>query len=461
MAVLNSARIVEPAPGRTCLGVDVSADGALTQLATRSRGGLVFTPSTTRPTERDPIAAALPAHTAFVRRLRAPFASLAKAEKVWPSLLDIELPFPLDTAVYVFLNSARTADGQTETLAVAARREDVDAWLVRLDQAGLRPWYLDHEALALWSRSVTEQPLQKQGLRMVCYVGHDRTALAWGRGANVHSASGLRMGERELADAENGPAALRNWAQRVNSFLRAQSAPAGEAIQWAWCGPGVSRPDRLARLTAILDLPPGATIFTHREPNTFLARAVAARAWATGSTSCSLLPDDRVPPVLIRRREQRSRRAPLALAAAALLLMGVNVGWTAWLNHRRDQLQTAIVSLASELSGTTQLPRGQEVLVTERALEEQAPTLLPFRQAFAPSLLSVANLVLSEAAKRDMTLDHLTLSERNMTCRGTAADWNHGEALAAELSQAGWLPEVDRRDAMDNERVAFTLKASR
>ena len=461
MAVLNSARIVEPAPGRTCLGVDVSADGATTLLATRRRGGVSFSPAGARPGEHDPVAAALPAHTAFVRRLRAPFASLAKAEKVWPSLMDIELPFPLDTAVYVFLNSARTADGQTETLAVAARREDVDAWLARLDQSGLRPWYLDHEGLALWSRSVAEQPLQKQGLRMVCHIGHDRTALAWGRGADLLSASGLRMGERELSDAENGPAALRTWAQRVNSFLRAQAVPAGETIQWAWCGPGVARPDRLSRLAAVLDLPAGATTFTHREPNTFLSRAVAARALAPDATSCSLLPEDRVPPMLARLRARRARRAPLALAAAALLLLGVNLSWTAWLNHQRDQLQTAIEQLAADLSGATQLPRGQEVLVTERALAEQAPALLPYRQAFAPSLLSVANLLLSEATKRGMTLDNVTLSEKNVTCRGTVADWNHGEALAAALSLAGWLPEVERRDATDSERVPFTLKASR
>jgi hypothetical protein len=453
--------MVEPAPGSICLGVDLAAEDALTVLATRRRGGVQFTPATSRPGAHDPVAAALPAHTAFVRRLRAPFASLAKAEKVWPSLLDIELPFPLDSAVYVFLNSARTADGQTETLAVAARRADVEAWQARLDQAGWRPWYLDHEGLALWSRSVAEQPLAKPGARMVCYVGHDRTALAWGRGSELHAASGLRLGAHELTDPERGPAALRNWAQRINSFRRAQAMIAGESVQWAWCGPGVTRPDRLAALAAALDLSADIKSFTHREPDTFLARAVAARALVPESSTCSLLPDDRVPPMLARLRSRRARRAPLALAAAALLLLGVNVGWTTWLNHRRDQLQEAVQQRAVELSGTTQLPRGQEVLVTERALAEQAPTLVPFRQAFTPSLLSVANLLLSQAARHGMTLESVTLSEHNVTCRGTVVDWNHGEALAAALSLAGWLPEVERREAAASERVAFTLKASR
>lgn len=459
MAVLNAARTVEPAPGRTCLGVDVAPDGVLRVLATRRRGGLVFAPAPARPGERDPIAAALPAHSAFVRRLRAPFAALAKAEKVWPSLLDIELPIPLENAVYTFLQTQRRADGQCETLAVAARREDVEACQARLGQAGAQPWYLDHEGLALWSRSVEEQPLQKHGYRMVCYVGPDRTALTWGRGPDVLAASGLRIGARELLDSEQGPTALRNWAQRVNSFRRAQPVPANETVQWAWCGPGAARPDRLARLAAALDLPPDITTFTHRESETILARAVAARALTPDPLTCSLLPVDRTPPALARLRARRARRTPLALAAAALLLIAVNAGWTAWLNHRRDQLQTAIQELARDLSGATQLPRGQEVLVTERALAEQAPSLRPFTQAFEPSLLSTLSLLLGEATRLGTTIETMTLSEQNVTCRGTITDWNHGEALASALSQAGWLPEVTRGEAA--ERVTFSLKASR
>jgi hypothetical protein len=461
MAALSPTPQPTPLGGRAWVGVDLADDQAIACRATRKRGGVTFTPAAQTPDARTPVIAALPAHTAFLRRLRAPFASVAKAEKVWPSLLDIELPFPLDAAIFTFLRPVRTDDGQVETIAVAARREDVAAWHERLQRADCAVWRLDHEGLALWSFSATETPLPRDTHRMVCYVGPDRTALAWGRGSDVLAASGLRVGARDLFDPERGDAARRSWAQRAGQFLRAQNAPADATLQWAWCGPGLRRPDQVALLAASLGLPPGATVFTHREPETFLARALGARAVRPDTTACTLLPEDRTPPALQRILLQQARRGPLALAAAALLLLGVNVGWLAWLEHRRVEVHAALHHLAVDLSGNPGVPRGQEVLVTERALNEQAPGLQPFRNAFAPSLQNTLGLLLGEAAKRKLQLTTLTLSDQNLVCSGSAADWNQGESLAEGLQQAGWLTEVEKREAAAEERVAFTLKASR
>ncbi len=447
--------------GRSWVGVDLADDQLIACRATRQRGGASFAPVAQPPDAQRPVIAALPAHTAFLRRLRAPFASVAKAEKVWPSLLDIELPFPLDAAVFTFLKPVRTPDGQVEIIAVAARREDVEAWQERLKRAGCTPWRLDHEGLALWSLSLTDPPLPHTTGRLVCYVGPDRTALAWGRGPDLLAASGLRVGARELFDPERGEAARRSWAQRAGQFLRAQNVPADTPVQWAWCGPGLKRRDQVTLLADGLDLPAGTTVFTHREPENFLARALGARAVRADVTACTLLPADRTPPALQRIERRQALRGPLALAAAALLLIGVNAGWLWWLDAQRARVQTAIQRLATELSENASVPRGQEVLVTERALNEQAPGLLPFRNAFASSLQSTLDLVLHEAAKRNMTLTTLSLSGQNLVCSGHAADWNQGEALAGELNRAGWLTEVEKRDAAADERVAFTLKASR
>ena len=446
--------------GRAWVGVDLADQQVIACRATRQRGGASFSPVAQLPDAQRPVIAALPAHTAFLRRLRAPFASVAKAEKVWPSLLDIELPFPLDAAVFTFLKPVRTADGQVEIIAVAARREDVEAWRERLLRAGCTPWRLDHEGLALWSFSITEPPLPHATCRMVCYVGPDRTALAWGRGPDLLAASGLRVGAHELFDPERGEAARRSWAQRASQFLRAQNVPADTPVQWAWCGPGVRR-DQVALLADSLGLPAATTVFTHREPENFLARALGARAVRAEATACNLLPADRTPPALQRIERRQAMRGPLVLAAAALLLISINAGWLWWLDLQRTRVHTAVQRLATELSESASVPRGQEVLVTERALKEQAPGLLPFRNAFAASLQNTLDLVLHEAAKRSMTLTALSLSGQNLVCSGHAADWNQAEALAGELNRAGWLTEVEKREATADERVAFTLKASR
>ncbi len=408
-----------------------------------------------------PVAAAIPVHSSFLRRLRAPFASPAKAEKVWPSLLDIQLPFPLDRAVYQFLSPVCTADGQVETLAVAVRREDLEAWRGTLVQAGFEPWLVDHEGLALWSQSVAEQPLEKQGLRLVCYLGEDRVALVWGRGPDLLAASGLRVGMRELVDAQHGAAARQQFAQRVGTFLRAQAVPADVPVQWAWCGPGASRPDQLERLTNALDSIPQASRFTHREPATFLARAVAARALRAEPTRCSLLPADWAPAGLQRLEKRQARRAPLALIAAALALIAVNGAWSRWLDQRRDQLQRGVQTQASALAETTNLPRGQEVLSAERAVKEKAPAYAPFRAALEPSLLLVLADILEEASAINVTLDSLQLGPRTLVAKGSATQRADGEKMAARLLRQGWMAEAQTKEAGADQRVPFTLKASR
>ena len=461
MAVLNTQ--AKPALRvRTCLGVDLAPGQPCAVAATRSGRRVVFQPASGSPVVGNtPVAAAIPVHSSFLRRLRAPFASPAKAEKVWPSLLDIQLPFPLERAVYQFLVPVRTADGQVETLAVAVRREDLEAWRGTLVQAGLEPWLVDHEGLALWSQSVAEQPLEKQGLRLVCYLGEDRVALVWGRGADLLAASGLRVGMRELVDPQHGAAARQQFAQRAGTFLRAQVVPADVPVQWAWCGPGASRPDHLELLVSALDSIPQASRFTHREPASFLARAVAARAVRIEPTRCSLLPADLAPAGLQRLEKRQARRASLALLAASLALIVVNVAWSLWLDQQRDQLQLVVQTQAAALAETTSVPRGMEVLTAERAMKEKAPAYAPFRAALEPSLLLVLEDVLKEANARKITLDSLQLGPRTLVAKGSAAQRADGEKMAARLLQQGWMAEAQLKEAGAEQRVPFTLKASR
>ena len=91
--------------------------------------------------------------------LRADSASRAKAEKVFPSLLDIQLPFPLEDCLYQFVEFRRTSEGMVSALVCAARREAIQACLDRYQAQGADPMLLDHEGLALWTQSLVEWPV--------------------------------------------------------------------------------------------------------------------------------------------------------------------------------------------------------------------------------------------------------------------------------------------------------------
>ena len=70
------------------------------------------------------LAVAVPAVQTVVRRLRAPFASVRKAARVWPSLLDVDLPFPVEGAACAYGPAHVDNDG-TVAIAAAIRHGDL------------------------------------------------------------------------------------------------------------------------------------------------------------------------------------------------------------------------------------------------------------------------------------------------------------------------------------------------
>lgn len=455
------------------LGWDVAEGGLSVVQAVRGRGGPVFTTlaedagalsaDTQQRIRRLTAAGALPVlalsvHETFLRRLTAPFPSLDKARRVFPSLLDVQLPFPIESCACAFLQAARTADGQVSALAVAARREDIARALERVQAAGVDPVRLDHEAVALWVRSGTEVPLDRTTSRLVVYLGRDRTSYVLGRGPDLQAASGVRFGVRDFQDAARGAEALHHLNLRLTSWLRAQQ---GEAVQWAWTGPGAAQAAVLDAVRSALRLSEDAPSLVHQQPVTFLARAVAARAITSDPLSCNLRDGPQEHP-LHQRAVARSQRRLVAWALAAALAVGaVNLSWLVFLTQRRDGLQAQVQTLAHHLAGTTRVPRGQEVLTAERARQEQAARFDAFHRALAPSALRDLERLLATAAEQQMTLDTVALRSQSLACSGTAADWERCDLLHAQLAKSGWRPELERHDAGADERVHFSLKATR
>ena len=225
------------------------------------------------------LAAALPATEAFARWIETPLVAADKALKVLPALLDVQLPFPLETCLYDFSKLRAGAAQNFRALACAARRTDIEARLAQVGALGLEPALLTHEGLALWRQAQAEIPLAPATLRVVAYLGDGRTTLAVGSGAQggeLISLHGIRLGADELAPPD--APAVRQWTGRVSQLLRALPAgTAGEAVQWLWCGPGAE----LARpLEAALAQGDRVRFKTLSEPALFLARALALAALA-------------------------------------------------------------------------------------------------------------------------------------------------------------------------------------
>jgi hypothetical protein len=439
------------------LGVDASEHGLVVVRGVRAGREVrldAATESLPAAAGEGAVASALPAYEGFVRRVVAPFPSVSKAQKVFASVLDIQLPFPIERCAYAFLEP-REIDGEVEALAVAARQEDVAARLEKLRAAGIDPTHLDVEPLALWTQSVDEAPLDAATPRVVFYIGHDRATLAFGRGSRCTGGHAMRSGARQVFEG-GGLAPL---AVRVRQLIKAQWKDEAEGpMQWAFCGPALADAARAEALKAALDLPSAAQVFVHKQPSSFLARALAVRALRRGPYRVNLRQGAHVHPRMAMVKDQAHRNAALVALAAGLVLCIVNLGWRGALAARKDAMQARLTASAVDLSGMAQIPKGQELVIAGRAAADNRAALRPLLAVLEPGPADRLASVLARA-EGSLSLDAATFSGEAVVLSGRASTWEAVEAASEPLRASGWTVSLDRGDAGPDGRLPFTLKA--
>ena len=398
------------------------------------------------------LAVAAPAALTAVRRLRAPFASVRKAAKVWPALLDVDLPFPVESAA-CFYGAPRVENGGTAALAAALRRSDLDAFLDTCRAAGAEPTHCDAEALALWSQHLAEAPpAREDGVRALVWLGADHVLVARGRGAEFMAAHVLRASP--LADP---PAFAALWAGRARQILAAHLAEtsAAELDLW-WTGPGAEDEARLAEWRRALPAEIACRHETHRQPASFLARALARRAADGSGVNFRSGPDAH--PAVVRAESRARRRAYLGVAAAALLVLALNLGEAVARRGRLAAAQRELAALARSVAGEA-VPRGQETLMVERAISRRDEETKPFRIARDPAGMEAQLArVIEEAAALGVEISQLGLSPAAISLRGAAPNQAVVETFADRLEAGGWSVQSEAAGTAPDGRPQFILK---
>lgn len=402
-------------------------------------------------------AAALPVRDSLIRRLTAPFPSVAKARRVWPSLLSLQLPFPLEQCAADYLAMQPLAGGRVEALAVAARLEAVTAALARAQALGLDPTALDHEGLALWTAARNERPPADEGLRVAVYAGLDRTVLAVGHGDRFESAHASSWSARAF-HADGREEGLREFAGRVARILQSsRRADERAATAWLWTGPAAEDDAfRAAVERALADLP--LDPIRLREPAGVLARAMAERALKPDALPCSLRTGPLEHPARRDARRRRDRQAAAGLLAASLLLCALHAAaWSALRGVERTRQET-LNRAARELSGLAFIPKGFEVAQAREALQKKEAARAPLAAYFDFSISQALHGLLTAARAQGLFLATLELQSDAVALTGSAPDWDRAARLQEVLEPLGYRIELHREEAGVDERVPFRLQ---
>ena len=402
------------------------------------------------------LAACAPAPQTVIRRLRAPFASVQKASKVWDTLLDVELPFPVEGAICSY-GAPRIESGGVVAVAAAIRKSDLDACDDSCRAMGFDPTHYDAEALALWDQHVMDAPPARAGVpRAVVWLGADHVTVSRGRGAEFMAAHVLRASP--LADSPGGRQAFEAaWAVRAPQILAAHLSETGGAdMDLWWAGPGAEDETRVARLRRAL--PPELALRheTHSQPASFLARALARRA--AEDAGVNFKTGERTHPALLRMQDRNLKRVYLGVVAAAVLVLALNGLESISRGHRAESLQRQLTSAAQSIAGEN-VPRGQEALVVERAISRRDEETQAFRNALDPDGVEgrLARAI-EEAGALGVEISKLALSSLAISIEGSAPGIQSVEELAERLRGQGWTVQSDSPGVAPGGRPRFILK---
>jgi len=437
---------------KACYGVDLEGNKLVVVRAERSRGhvkcasvaahDLTFRESLQKGAA---CIGCLSARESFTRWLEAPFSSFRKARKVLPTLLDIELPFPLEECLSCFVGERQADDNRTRALAVVARITDVRKKLAALSAKGVNPVALDQEGLALWTQTLRDLPpgtdSAQDAPRVLVSLGSEHWTLVVGRGRDFMNAHGVRA--RDVS--------------QINRLLRV-SLEGSRQIQWVWTGPGASHAPLVADLLKRLGSDWPGPSFVHDEPETFLARALATRALLPEPLRCNLRSGEWTHPSIVEEARRQLVRAAVLLLSGGILLCALNLGVRTLLIKREARIDRAFASLADRMAGYHVKAKGQHALkIVCEKVNAQRQELEPFLDVFRPSLTVLIASAVDIAVTHDLRYEMLSLSRKHVAIRGTAVDWNRCDRLSEYFEQEGIAVKLHRAEVLDDERIPFTI----
>ncbi len=436
-------------------GVDQDDGVRVVVCAHRRRGRTVFDSPRVGPDVRIetgsgfcPVAAALSSGQAVLRLLSAPFSRPSKAVRVLPSLLEAGLPFSLEQCIALFPEVRRSGPASVAALGAAALKSSITVRREALERAGVPVTRLDHEGIALWTRSLADEPPSAPDEpRAVVYVSPTRISLALGRGPVLEAAYGTARGSGE---APSG-------ARRA---LQAWRKSASEHVRGFWAGPTAEDATECAALEAELSRTGPFRFVSHEDPSVFLARALAARA-VENPADGFFLTGELEPPALRKAAEIRLRRAALFLLVSGVLLCVAAGGWRRKMARVEQDVLRNMNEWARETTGAVTIPMGFEKDRVQEHLREQRAAAEPLAVFFEPSLVDAVSRLVERAYQLGIGVEQIRADPKSLEARGRAADWDAPRELTQRLQALGYGPELERRDAGVDERIPFTITGRR
>jgi len=469
--MMKSSQISTASWATVCYGIDAAAESSIVVRAERRGRGIKIMPVDFDQQKIEEeiiggaaVAAGMPAAQTIAVRITSPFKSESKAAKVFPTLLDIQLPFPLEECLYDFTESFNLAgergesaasDGGISTLAIAARKCDAVRRIAELNEIGVDPHVLDHEGLALWTQLLREYPVsssdQEHDLKIIVFMRKKEGILVIGRDSE------FRTYHRINPDK---PAAIDRYLRVQLNKLGINSVNTPPKINWFWTGCGYNPGESGAKLKAHTDRTwPGNSI-TPKDSETFLARALATRALMPGPLRANLRSGELAHAGARAHIRRVRRNSAVIVMTAGLLLSAAAFFHNYSLAAKHKQFESEFSARIKNMTGYAVKAKGANaILIAERELEALGQQQKPLLDAFRPSLLNALQITAAAIERYDIKAETLKLTEEGLSIKAAAAAEKDALSLSKDIAAMGYKTEISAGDSKNSEKYTFVLTA--
>ena len=356
--------------------------------------------------------AALPPSSSLLVSLRPPELPESKLEKILPSLLDVQLPFPIAECTYTFVRYGK------KQVAHAIRNVDLERHITGLNETGYNPAQIVPPAHAAWMNALSEfPPRSPDEPRAVLIGGSEQTILLSGHGQELAGQSVFKT------DAAEPPRRLRlAFGGIPDGLVCILTGSQHNLIKTA-----------LESSSAKLD----AKIFTAPSPEFFLARALAFTTKHDGKNTDSNLRQG----AMTHPAKSRLARKPLlvlclTLAASSLLILAVAVSALCHAKNQEAKAKAMLERTLNEVAGYPIKTKGERAIQDARA--GMAVTIDREVANYLSAAVSAKLPVLAQlCTQHGIKLHYLAIEAGNLTASGSAASKAAVDAFVKSLNGAG------------------------
>ncbi|MCK5529420.1 MAG: pilus assembly protein PilM [Kiritimatiellae bacterium] len=437
---------------KACYGVDLHGGDPVVVLAEKKRGKVLWnrvqldnTTLAKAVGDLSVTATSLSARDSLTRRLEVPFSSRTKANRVLPTLLDIQLPFSVEDCQYQFLDHSKTNAGTVETLAVVATNDSINSKIAAVKDVGFDPEIVDVEGLAVWSQILNETASighKSKGMVAVLILDGESSSLTIGRDGSFLNSYGLHVDD----------------IKRVFRLVKAHQLEQGEKMEWFLAGAEAADEEVALRWREGLASLSLTDVKVVESPVSFLARAVAVRALSLGSVHCNLRSGEIAHHRIVGHSHGVQLKFTMLWLLVGLLLSVGNIVLQRNLADRKDMVNKRFRGLVDSLAGYHVNAMGDDATrIVADSMFTRKKELEPFLQAFLPSLQKIIVDIADVAKKEDLHYDTLSVGHDSVSIHGSASSTSGSDELVKTLAQAGYVVTHKRGGRVEGDRVEFTI----